>query len=334
MERTRRARNLLVAMGVIGLCATGCAMTIRMPGTSYKGMPPPLSGAEEALVDTLRRDVTHLAGTIGERNVHHPSGLAVAADWIDAAWTAAGYQVSRQGYEVHGRTCYNLEVELKGTVQPAEIVVVGAHYDSVVGTVGANDNGSGVAALLALGRAFAGKHPAKTLRLVAFVNEEPPWFLGPSMGSLVYATRSRDRGERIVAMLSLETLGYYSNAPESQLYPFPLSLIYPSTGNFIGFVGDLSSRRLVRDLVGSFRRHARFPSEGAAVPGTIPGVGWSDHWSFWRNGYPAVMVTDTAPFRYPYYHTPEDTPDKLTYEPFARVVAGLERVIAELVGIR
>jgi len=111
-------------------------------------------------------------------------------------------------------------------------------------------------------------------------------------------------------------------------------MIYPSTGDFIGFVGNLSSRGLVRRAIGVFREHAQFPSEGAALPSWVPGVGWSDHWAFWQEGYPAIMVTDTAPFRYTHYHTGGDTIDKVDFRRFARVVSGLEPVIRELAGYR
>ncbi len=209
-------------------------------------------------------------------------------------------------------------------------MVVGAHYDSVAGTRGANDNASGTAAVLEVARLLAGRDLARTVRFVAFVNEEPPYFKTEQMGSRVYARRSRERGERIVAMLSIETIGYYRDEPGTQKYPFPFSLFYPAEGNFIGFVGNLGSRSLVRRCVGSFRSHAAFPSEGAALPGWITGVDWSDHWSFWKEGYAAVMVTDTAPFRYPWYHDSADTADRLDYERTARVVAGIARVVADL----
>ena len=131
-------------------------------------------------------------------------------------------------------------------------------------------------------------------------------------------------------MLSLETIGYYSDKPNSQKYPFPFNLIYSSTGNFIGFVSNVSNGGLLRQITDSFRKNCQFPSQAGAVPGFIPGIDWSDHWSFWQQGYPAIMVTDTAPFRYPYYHQPSDTPDKLDYESFARVTTGLEAVVKEL----
>jgi Zn-dependent M28 family amino/carboxypeptidase len=211
-------------------------------------------------------------------------------------------------------------------------VVVGAHYDSHGNIPAADDNASGVAAVLALARAYARERPGpeRTLRFVFFVNEEPPFFQTDAMGSRVYARRCRARGETIVAMLSLETVGYYCDRSGSQNYPFPLSAFYPSRGDFIGFVGDLSSRRLVKRVVDSFRRHAMFPSQGAALPSGLRGVGWSDQWSFWQEGYPAVMCTDTAPFRNPNYHTPRDTPDTLDFDRMARVVEGLTGVVREL----
>ena len=307
---------------------------IRMPGETYRGPLLPLTGTEAALRDALRRDVEMLAGEIGPRGVVRPTELAASADFIERSLQEAGYDVERQCYNVDGVTCCNLAVELSGTSRADEIIVIGGHYDSVLvdGILcpGANDNASGVAATLALARAFGGRQTARTLRFVFFVNEEPPYFQQVEMGSWVYAKRSRQRNENIVAMFSLETIGYYSDERDSQEYPFPLGLLYPSTGNFITFVGNVGSRKLVRESIGSFRRHAKFPSEGGALPGSMPGVGWSDHWAFWQEGYPALMVTDTAPFRYPHYHQASDTPDKLDYDRMARVVDGLERVVSDL----
>ena len=168
------------------------------------------------------------------------------------------------------------------------------------------------------------------MRFVAFVNEEPPFYRSEQMGSRVYARRSRERRDHIVAMLSLETIGYYSDEPGSQLYPFPLRFFYPSTGNFLAFVANLGSRKLLREALASFRRNAQFPSEGVAAPAFIPGVDWSDHWSFWQESYPALMVTDTALYRYPHYHTLQDTPDKVDYERLARVVKGLHGMLRDL----
>ncbi len=306
---------------------------IRMPGKSYQGPIPPLTEGEGALREALRRDVEKLAGEIGERNVPRYRNLAAAADFLEDSFAKSGCDVRRQGYTVGGMTCDNIEVEIHGSDRADEIVIIGAHYDSVEGSPGANDNATGAVAVLALNRLFAGRKTSRTLRFVEFTNEEPPYFQSPKMGSLVYAKRCRKRGEKIVAMLCLETIGYYSDKRGSQSYPFPIGLIYPSTGNFIGFVGNTSSWRLVRDVVASFRHHAKYPSEGGALPGFIPGIGSSDHWAFWQHGYPAVMITDTAPYRYPYYHTPGDTSDRVQYDRVAQVVAGLERVVADIAGL-
>jgi len=305
---------------------------IPMPGKSHRGPLPTLTPGQSALAASLRRDVIELAEKIGERNVVEYAALKKAADYVEAELRVAG-AVARQTYEASGRPCDNLEVEIRGRSAPGEIVVVGAHYDSVIHCPGANDNASGVAGLLALARIFAKSAPARTLRFVAFVNEEPPHFRTEEMGSRVYARRCRERGENVAAMLSLETIGFFTDAPDSQKYPAPLGAFYPSQGNFIAFVGNVSSRSLVRRCVKTFRAGAAFPSEGAALPSFLPGVGWSDHESFWEHGYPAVMVTDTAPFRFADYHHRSDTVDKIDFERCARVVEGVEHVVRDVAGI-
>jgi hypothetical protein len=303
------------------LLLAGWWFMIRMPGRSFSGQAPP---AEDALVAELRRDVATLCAS--ERNVYTPDALAKAATWIEDELRAAGYAPERQTFEVSGTDCANIVAERAGS---DEIVVVGAHYDSVPGCPAANDNGSGVAATLALARRFAGGK--RTVRFVFFVNEEPPWFQTDDMGSLRYARMCKERGDKVVAMISVETIGYFTDEPDSQEYPLrPLSLVYPGTGNFVALVGNVASRGLVHRCLKTFREHATIPSEGVAMIGAVPGVGWSDHWSFWQVGYEAIMVTDTAPFRYPHYHQPTDTPDKLDYDGCARVVRGLEHVVADL----
>ncbi len=309
----------------------------RIPGKSYQGPVPPLTEEQKLLRDQLQKDVIKLAEEIGDRNVSTEyDNLCVAADFIEKSFVEAGYKVYRQGYEVNldglkGRECYNLEVEIIGSEKPDEIVVIGAHYDSLEGTTGANDNGSGVAALLAIARMFDDKQPVRTLRFVAFTNEEPPFFQSNDMGSLVYARSCSERNENIVAMLSLETIGYYSDEEGSQGYPSGLmDFVFPTTGNFISFVANIKSRNLLSDVTSCFRQYAKFPSVAAFLPEEIVGVGWSDQWSFWQYGYPAIMVTDTAPFRYPYYHTSEDTPDKINYDRFAYLVDMLEKVVTRL----
>ncbi|HEY6008491.1 MAG TPA: M28 family peptidase [Geobacteraceae bacterium] len=301
-----------------------------MPGRSYDQPLKPLTAGEAELRDRLRGHVRTLAGEIGERNVGRYGALRAAAGYLERELAGTGLAVTDQAYETDGKMVRNLEAELFGRGTSGEIVVVGAHYDTVYGSPGANDNASGAAALLEIARLMAGSPLPRTVRFVLFVNEEPPFFKTDQMGSRLYARRARQRGERIVAMLSLETIGCYSDRPGSQHYPFPLNFFYPATGNFIGFVGNTGSRQLVRRALHTFRATTDFPSEGAAVPGGIPGIDWSDHWSFWQEGYPALMVTDTALYRYDQYHGPQDTPERLDYDRMARVTAGLARVVAEL----
>lgn len=306
---------------------------LAMPGTaSAQAADNKATGMETSRENRLRQHVTVLSEEIGERNVWHPDQLEAAAAYIAEAWSGQGYRVGRQEFAEGDLTVVNLAIELPGSRQPEEIIVVGAHYDSVRGSPGANDNGSGVAALLELSRLFTGRKPARSIRFVAFVNEEPPFFLSHRMGSRVYASRARRNKEKISAMLSLETIGYYSDKPDSQRYPFPLHFFYPATADFIAFVSNFRHMNLMNKSLASFHRHSPFPAQGAAAPLWLTGVGWSDHWSFWREGYPAIMVTDTAFFRYDYYHTAADTHDKLDYERMAEVVSGLSEVIGELAG--
>ena len=213
-----------------------------------------------------------------------------------------------------------------------EVIVVGAHYDSARGTPGANDNASGVAAVLELARLLRGLDSnGKRIRLVLFVNEEPPYFKTPDMGSYRYAKLLAQRREPVIGMISLETLGCFLDEPGGQKYPPPLGLLYPNKGDFIAFVAMTGSRDLMQALIGSFRQHTKFPTVGGVAPGFIPGIDWSDHWSFEQFRYPAVMITDTAYFRYPHYHKPTDTPDKVDVERLARITHGVERMVRDMV---
>jgi Peptidase family M28 len=325
----KRAPRLALACGLLAVTLLLMVFkTFRMPGRSYDGPASPLNDAEKQVRADLKATVEHLSG-IGERSIGKYANLTAARDYIETKFKQAGYQPRRVGYTLQQKICDNIEAEISGGPKS---VVIGAHYDTVPGSPGANDNGSGVAALLALAKRLQNTTPANTLRFVAFVNEEPFHFQSPEMGSWIYAKRCRDRGDDIVAMISLETIGYFSQEPGSQVYPVSLlKAIYPDAGNFIGFVGNLKSSKLVRRCIGVFRNHARIPSEGAILPEVIPGVGWSDHWSFWQHGYEAIMITDTALFRYPYYHSREDTAEKIDFDSMTRVVTGLEHVIENLV---
>jgi len=278
----------------------------------------------------LRRHVLALAGTIGERNVWRPDALHAAIRYIRCAFAEAGCEVVPQSYEVEHVRCQNLEVTLPGSTCRGEIIVAGAHYDTVRGSPGADDNASGVATLIEIARALRRRALRRTVKLVAFVNEESPFFFTQQMGSRVYASAARRRGDDIRLMLSLEMLGCYSDAAGSQAYPPFLRWFYPERGNFVAFVSNLRSRRALDALVRAFRSRSDFPAERLASPPVVPGVALSDHLSFWRSGYAAVMVTDTAFYRYAHYHAASDTPEKLCYAPMARVADGLAQAIGVL----
>src|SRR5215470_686580 len=248
---------LTLAAGIVAIAALFWYM-VATPGRSWASALPPLTDEERALRERLRIHVGTIASH--EHNIWTSDRLEAAATHLEMSLGDAGYEAQREEYRSGGAVVRNVLAELKGTTRGDEIIVVGAHYDSVRGAPGANDNGSGVAAVLELARALRGWKPMRTWRFALFVNEEPPFFYSGEMGSQVHARHARERNERIVAMFSLETIGYYSDQPGSQHYPFPLSVFY----------------------------------------------------------------------RYPYYHTPQDTPDKVDYERLARVTRALERTFRTL----
>jgi hypothetical protein len=290
---------------------------------------------DSELVTALRGHVQVLAGEIGGRGLGSFAGqtsLDVAAAYIREQWTAQGYAVQAQTYAVGEREVANLFVRIPGR-SPA-LVVVGAHYDTCEGNPGADDNGSGVAALLELSRRLAGSEPELTIHLVAFANEEPPYFKDPqTMGSAVHARGLREQGEEVEAMLSLESIGYYSDAAGSQRYPAIIAALYPKIGNFVAVVGKNKSRPLIRRVVRGLETHGSVPVESIAAPASITGIDWSDHWSFWQQGWSqAVMITDTATYRNPHYHQMSDRPETLDYRRLGLVTEALEGTIRELAG--
>lgn len=321
-----------IALLAIAALATAWQLMINMPGVSHRGPLPALTEAQSELATELKSQVIRLASDVGKRSIYHPKELAAAALYLKTELASYGYEVRDHSFPSKGAGTPNLEATLPGSdaTRATEIIVIGAHYDTTQRSPGADDNASGCAGVLALAKRFAGKPQARTIRFVLFPNEELPTGGTPEMGSWIYAETCKAAGDRIVAMLALEMLGYYSDEPNSQKYPPPLSALYPSTGDFIAFVSRFDDRSLVKRCVGAFREAAAFPSEGAALPSVIRDIGRSDHASFWRMGYPALMVTDTANFRNPNYHKATDTPETLDYERMARVVEGLEAVIRRL----
>ena len=324
VTRTCLLLQLILLLGVSVLIVS-INSVIRMPGVSYKGSLEPGTRQEKIIQANLEKHVQMLAGIIGPRN--SPQSSSKTREYIVRTMSSYGYTVEAQGYVVDNNKFTNLQAKSCGSRNPTEIILVGAHYDTFGGSPGADDNGSGVATVLELARLNAGVRNPCTIRFVFFGSEEPPYFGSNNMGSYQYAERCFQRKENIKGLLVMETLGYYSEKPKSQAYPCNFVPGYPDAGNFIAFVGNLDSRKLTEQCLGSFRESCHFPSEGIAAPDWIIGVDWSDQYWFWKRHYPALMITDTAPYRYPYYHSIQDTPDKLNYPSFARVVTGLSNVL-------
>lgn len=321
------------AAPLIGLAVAFGACSVWMPGRSFEGAAPPLTPAQVASADRVRAHVTRLAETIGPRHLAAGDSLAAARAYIAAELAGAGWAVREQAYDFRGAAFHNIEARRAGTGEP--FVVIGAHYDTVPGTPGANDNASGVAVLIELARALRDQPLAVPLRFVAFANEEPPYFTrGDGMGSVAYVAQFADPTASVAWMVSLETVGLYRDTPGSQRYPPGVGWLYPDRGNFVAFVANPASRRLLRQLVAAFRAVATLPSEGAALPAAVPGVAWSDHRSFWEAGIAAVMITDTAPFRDEAYHRAADTAERLDYAAMARLVDGLAHAIPTVVDER
>lgn len=301
----------------------------------------------ERLQSNLKTHVIELAQKIGFRNTIQYEGLNRARDYIVESFESLGYKVELERYTVVQRRGFDLYgpektlpvVEVANVIAQKqgdtdEKLILGAHYDTVIGTLGADDNASGVAALLELARLLKDSQHRATIKFIAYVNEEPPYFQTEEMGSFVSAELSAKRREKVLGMISLECIGFFSDAANSQKYPAPLKYFYPDQGNFVSFVGNRASRTLVKRSIEAFRRANVLPSEGASLPEVIREIGFSDQWSYWIRGYKALMVTDTAHLRNPNYHTMQDTADSLDYDRMSRVVEGMLQVSHELAELR
>jgi len=299
---------------------------------SWDGAPMEAGMGRELgeIENVLRGDVSYLSETIGPRNPVHHASLTTAREWIVEKWTSQGYEVKSQAFLVEGKECANLEIEIPGRTRPSEIVIVSAQYDTWPESPGANNNGSGMAVLLKLSDMLKGRQLDRTLRLIAFVTQEPPYDNTESMGSLRYARRSKELGEDIRVMLSMDAIGIYKDEPGTQKIPFPFSLLYPDRGNFLAFIADLGSRSWVLKATRGFKKGSSFPIEAASVPGWVKGAAWSDHGSFWKQGYRGIQITDTGAFRASSHTTVEDTMEKIDFSALARITVGMYASILEL----
>jgi hypothetical protein len=296
-------------------------MTVRAPSSEAIGGSQPPDG----LMRNLYGHVEHLSVRIGDRHLWRKGSLSKAADYIESIFLENGYAVQRQAFSCYGQEVSNLIAEKPGIEEA--IVVIGAHYDTVPGTPGADDNASAVAGMLEMARLFRASSNRMHLIFVAFVNEEPPCFGSHNMGSMVYARHLKDRRAPVELMVSLEMIGYFKNEP-IQRYPLAgMGLFYPKMGDFIGVVGNIRSARYVSLLKRGIRRHSAIRACSLVAPEFFGGIRLSDNSSFWRYGFRAVMITDTSFFRNRNYHQETDTIDTLNLGSMAEVVKGLYQTL-------
>jgi Zn-dependent M28 family amino/carboxypeptidase len=303
-----------------------------MSGHANNPIEPPLTPAEQGLRAVLHQHVEMLAGLIGIRHDSRPSSIEATIAYLRKQFEDMGLSVESQAYPTPAMQATNLVVEWPGQSLPKEVVIVGAHYDTVLRTPGADDNASALAMMLAICKSLSGRQFKRTLRFVAFANEEPPHFVGPTMGSRVYAERCKRADDDIHLMVCLEMVGYYDTRPNSQTYPDELPKflrpLLPSTGDFIAIVSDMRTRSQLGRFKKAFKKAVAFPAVAAPLPKASQIMWVSDHGPFWDNNYPALMVTDTSWFRNQNYHTMTDTPDTLDYDRMARVALGVTEAVA------
>ncbi len=354
-----RLRRFLVPLAAAVVLVGGVCLFVQSGSRVFH--PRPGDGnlpAPMGLADQLRDDVRHLSETIGERHPYRPEALEAAAAWIEARFHALGYDVRRlpvgipEGAPFHtGETrVWNIEASRRGTERPNEVLVVGGHYDSKVatpnwraagppqpqrlGTPGANDNASAVAGLLAIAEHLAETEFRRTLRLVAFVNEEPPFFRTEAMGSLVYARAlAAEPDTEVIGMISMDLIGCYSPQVRTKRIPGTgLVTGLVDRPDYVAFLSNRRSRHFAREVAAVFQERGAITVRTAAIPAVHRSVAWSDDWAFWQVGIPAFTVTDTAWLRHDHYHELSDTWDRLDYPVMAEVVWGLARTVGHLVG--
>jgi Zn-dependent M28 family amino/carboxypeptidase len=280
-------------------------------------------------LETLRNIVEFLTRLDPPRNAQYPQSLDVVAAYLEQQFQRNGLSTEMQNFEVDGTTYRNV-IGVCGA-EKAERIIVGAHYDVCGDQPGADDNASAVAGMVEIARLVNEYKDDIPFRVdfVAYSLEEPPFFASERMGSYVHAKSLHEQGTPVRGMLCLEMIGYYTREPNSQKYPVGImAALYPSVGDFIAVVGNLSSSQLVNDLTAHFRQTS-LKVERLIAPALVPGIDFSDNRNFWKFGYPAVMITDTAFYRNPHYHLPTDTIDTLDFEKMADVVSAVVQTLLD-----
>ncbi len=310
----------LIALGFIMITTYGWAEPLSVNGNQLR--------EQGEIEQNLKNTVVHLSETIGIRNYKYYKNLNLTADYIIAEFKKFGYEVEIMTYEIENKEYKNIIAKKVDEEETKGVIVIGAHYDSCFNP-GADDNASGVAGVIELARIFKDKQSEDALRFVAFVNEEPPFFQTDQMGSFVYAKKMKEKGENIKTAIILEMIGFYTDKKNSQRYPPLIGPFYPNKGNFVAVVGNIKSRKIVKNILGPFKEAVNLPIRSLVAPAFIPGINFSDHWSFWKNGFLAVMITDTAYLRNKNYHKETDTAETLDFQKMADVILGLKAFLLD-----
>ena len=288
----------------------------------------------DVIETNLRLHVDRLASLIGPRTLQRPNTIKATIGYIRGQWSEMGYSIAEETFDALGNVATNLIVEQPGNKRSDEIVLLGAHYDTVSTTPGADDNASAVAVLLEVSRLLKDHAGSRTVRYVAFACEEAPYFNLNSMGSQHNARESRKRGDKIVGMLCLEMVGYFRDEVGSQGVPptIPkfLHRLFPNRGNFLAAVGNLASWKLAWSFRRGFKRGTRLPLFSIVLPEKIHEIRLSDNSSYWDQDYPALMLTDTSFLRNPHYHMASDLPETLDYQRMTLVTEGVAAAIKRL----
>ena len=280
--------------------------------------------------NNLKRHVKYITDEIGERNVRKSLALHRAAHYIQQQLTMMGYEVEHQAFNTKGVKCENLQATKTGKDHPDDIILICAHYDTSKDCPGANDNASGIAAMLEVARYFTHINPDRSIRFVALANEKPPYTGTEKSGSWIYAHQASQRRDKIRTAIILESLGYYNNANSSQLYPPFMGIFHPRQGNFLAMASNLGSMGAMRKFAKYFKKHSNFRFETMVAQNFLPWVKWNNSNPFWVSGYNAFILSDTTEYRYPFYNSGRDTPEKIDYQCLTFVTQGLMRAVEEL----
>jgi Zn-dependent M28 family amino/carboxypeptidase len=331
MTRARIARAALWILFIAAIPALLLALVTQPWVTAIPGTSPAVSP------DALKAHVKKLSVDLYPRSFASSRNLYLAGDYIEQGFRRSGADVSVQAFSADGEPYRNIIAHFGPKTGP--LLVIGAHYDGVNDagegnggpdagdTHGADDNASGIAGLLELARLLGQHPPDHAVELAAYTLEEPPYFRTPDMGSAHHARWLREQGQEVRLMISLEMIGYFSDAPGSQDYPISsLSAVYPDRGNYIALVGKFSDFAAMRQVKALMKGASPLPVESINAPPLVPGIDFSDHLNFWAEGFPAMMVTDTAFNRNREYHKVGDTWDRLDYARMAEVVQGVYAV--------